>query len=176
MPSRMPHNRLVGQRTSIPGVPVGLHLATRLTVPCSRRRRTVAARPAVRKASLVFQECYQTRVSDEARTKPKSALEFVRLEFIDENGDGPGVRLRNRRSPRSEIIYRDSNRNSKRRCQAGSTSCGVLSVITRQSAAGGAITTSLSSHGLWVKLPIQMTRRNEGSAMFIHKLLSLAFA
>jgi hypothetical protein len=27
VPSRMPHNRLVGQRTSIPGVPVGLHLA-----------------------------------------------------------------------------------------------------------------------------------------------------
>jgi transcriptional regulator with XRE-family HTH domain len=34
------------------------------------------------------------RVSDEARTKLRRALELGGVEFIDENGGGPGVRLR----------------------------------------------------------------------------------
>ena len=34
------------------------------------------------------------RVSDEARTKLRQALETAGIEFIDENGGGPGVRLR----------------------------------------------------------------------------------
>ena len=37
-----------------------------------------------------------TRVSDEARTKLRRALEAAGIEFIDENGGGPGVRLRKR--------------------------------------------------------------------------------
>jgi predicted transcriptional regulator len=36
------------------------------------------------------------RVSDEARNKLKRALESGGVEFIDENGGGPGVRLRKR--------------------------------------------------------------------------------
>ena len=36
------------------------------------------------------------RVSDDARTKLRQALEAAGIEFIDENGGGPGVRLRKR--------------------------------------------------------------------------------
>jgi len=35
-------------------------------------------------------------VSDEARNKLQRALESAGVEFIDENGGGPGVRLRKR--------------------------------------------------------------------------------
>jgi helix-turn-helix protein len=35
------------------------------------------------------------RVSDEARNKLQRALEAAGVEFIKENGGGPGVRLRN---------------------------------------------------------------------------------
>ena len=34
------------------------------------------------------------RVSDDARAKLRHALETAGIEFIDENGGGPGVRLR----------------------------------------------------------------------------------
>jgi transcriptional regulator with XRE-family HTH domain len=34
------------------------------------------------------------RVSDDARTKLQKALEAAGVEFIDENGGGPGVRLK----------------------------------------------------------------------------------
>ena len=40
------------------------------------------------------------RVSSEARTKLRQALEAANIEFIDENGGGPGVRLRNRQKPK----------------------------------------------------------------------------
>jgi transcriptional regulator with XRE-family HTH domain len=36
------------------------------------------------------------RVSDLARTKLRRALESAGVQFIDENGGGPGVRLRKR--------------------------------------------------------------------------------
>ena len=36
------------------------------------------------------------RVSDDARLKLRRALEYAGIEFIDENGGGPGVRLRKR--------------------------------------------------------------------------------
>ena len=36
------------------------------------------------------------RVSDAARNKLQQALESAGVEFIDENGGGPGVRLRKR--------------------------------------------------------------------------------
>jgi hypothetical protein len=36
------------------------------------------------------------RVSEEGRLKLKRALELAGIEFIDENGVGPGVRLRKR--------------------------------------------------------------------------------
>jgi transcriptional regulator with XRE-family HTH domain len=36
------------------------------------------------------------RVSEEARNKLQRALESAGVEFIDENGGGPGVRLRKR--------------------------------------------------------------------------------
>ena len=38
------------------------------------------------------------RVSDDARAKLRRALEMAGVEFIDENGGGPGVRLRKSRS------------------------------------------------------------------------------
>jgi transcriptional regulator with XRE-family HTH domain len=40
------------------------------------------------------------RVSDEARDKLRRALETAGVEFIDENGGGPGVRLRKRQQKR----------------------------------------------------------------------------
>ena len=36
------------------------------------------------------------RVSDQARAKLQRALEVAGIEFIEENGGGPGVRLRRR--------------------------------------------------------------------------------
>jgi transcriptional regulator with XRE-family HTH domain len=41
------------------------------------------------------------RVSDSARTQLKQALESAGVVFIDENGGGPGVRLRKRQQKRS---------------------------------------------------------------------------
>jgi hypothetical protein len=39
-------------------------------------------------------------VSDEARIKMQNTLERAGISFIDENGGGPGVRLRNRQRPK----------------------------------------------------------------------------
>jgi transcriptional regulator with XRE-family HTH domain len=41
------------------------------------------------------------RVSDEARNKLQRALESAGVDFIDENGGGPGVRLRKRHQKKS---------------------------------------------------------------------------
>ena len=41
------------------------------------------------------------RVSDEAQNKLQRALESAGVEFIDENGGGPGVRLRKRQPKKS---------------------------------------------------------------------------
>jgi transcriptional regulator with XRE-family HTH domain len=41
------------------------------------------------------------RVSEEARNKLQRALESGGAEFIDENGGGPGVRLRKRHQKKS---------------------------------------------------------------------------
>jgi transcriptional regulator with XRE-family HTH domain len=40
------------------------------------------------------------RVSENARLKLRRALEAGGIEFIDENGGGPGVRLRKRQRPK----------------------------------------------------------------------------
>ncbi len=40
------------------------------------------------------------KVSDDARSKLRRALEAAGIEFIDENGGGPGVRLRDRQRPK----------------------------------------------------------------------------
>ncbi len=40
------------------------------------------------------------RVSETARTKLQRTLESAGVEFIDENGGGPGVRLRRRQQKR----------------------------------------------------------------------------
>jgi transcriptional regulator with XRE-family HTH domain len=42
------------------------------------------------------------RVSDDARAKLKRALEAAGVEFIDENGGGPGVRLRKPQSTKKK--------------------------------------------------------------------------
>jgi transcriptional regulator with XRE-family HTH domain len=41
------------------------------------------------------------RVSEEARNRLRRALESAGVEFIDENGGGPGVRLRKRQQKRN---------------------------------------------------------------------------
>ena len=41
------------------------------------------------------------RVSDQARAKLQRALEVAGIEFIEENGGGPGVRLRKRAGEKS---------------------------------------------------------------------------
>jgi transcriptional regulator with XRE-family HTH domain len=41
------------------------------------------------------------RVSDEARNKLRRALESGGVEFLDENGGGPGVRLKKKRQKKS---------------------------------------------------------------------------
>ena len=41
------------------------------------------------------------RVSEEARNRLRRALESAGVEFIDENGGGPGVRLRRRHQKKS---------------------------------------------------------------------------
>jgi transcriptional regulator with XRE-family HTH domain len=41
------------------------------------------------------------RVSDDARNKLQQALESAGVEFIDENGGGPGVRLRKHQRKKS---------------------------------------------------------------------------
>jgi transcriptional regulator with XRE-family HTH domain len=41
------------------------------------------------------------RVSDEARAKLQRALENAGVEFIDENGGGPGVRLHKRQQKKT---------------------------------------------------------------------------
>jgi transcriptional regulator with XRE-family HTH domain len=41
----------------------------------------------------------KARASDEARIKLQRALEAAGVEFIEENGGGPGVRLRKRVQP-----------------------------------------------------------------------------
>jgi hypothetical protein len=42
------------------------------------------------------------KVSDEARIALRRALELGGVEFIDENGSGPGVRLRKRQGLKSK--------------------------------------------------------------------------
>jgi hypothetical protein len=41
---------------------------------------------------------------DETGAKIRSALESAGIEFIDENGGGPGVRLKKRQRPRTSVI------------------------------------------------------------------------
>ena len=48
-----------------------------------------------------FEANGEIRVSGEARAKLKSALEAAGVEFIEENGGGPGVRLRKRPQQKS---------------------------------------------------------------------------
>ena len=43
----------------------------------------------------------RARVSEEARNKLRRALETAGVEFIDENGGGPGVRLRKRQQKKA---------------------------------------------------------------------------
>ena len=47
------------------------------------------------------------RVSEEARKKLKRALEVAGIEFIDENGGGPGVRLRKRQQKKHGTANHD---------------------------------------------------------------------
>ena len=44
---------------------------------------------------------FGARVSDDARNKLQRALESAGVEFIQENGGGPGVRLRRRHQKKS---------------------------------------------------------------------------
>jgi transcriptional regulator with XRE-family HTH domain len=46
------------------------------------------------------------KVSDEARTRIQHALEAGGVRFIDENGGGPGVRLRQRQRAKRLLVDR----------------------------------------------------------------------
>ena len=48
-----------------------------------------------------FEGGFGPSVSDDARRKLRRALESAGVEFIDENGGGPGVRLRKRQSKKT---------------------------------------------------------------------------
>ena len=53
--------------------------------------------PTVKRVEAEF----GARVSDDARNKLQRALESAGVEFIQENGGGPGVRLRRRHQKKS---------------------------------------------------------------------------
>ena len=55
------------------------------------------AHPDIRRAELADDETSMTAANDLAIRR---ALEAAGVEFIDENGGGPGVRLRNRQRPK----------------------------------------------------------------------------
>ena len=56
----------------------------------------LAARAGLSLPTVKRVEADLVRVSDEARDKLRRALETAGVEFIDENGGGPGVRLKKR--------------------------------------------------------------------------------
>jgi transcriptional regulator with XRE-family HTH domain len=61
----------------------------------------LAARAGLSLPTVKRVEAGLPRVSDKARTKLRRALEIAGVEFIDENGGGPGVRLRKRHQKKS---------------------------------------------------------------------------
>ena len=61
-------------------------------------KKTVLSVTTIRRAELRDSETSLTSANDRAI---RQALEFAGVEFIDENGGGPGVRLRKRQSKKS---------------------------------------------------------------------------
>ena len=61
-------------------------------------RETALSVTTIRRAELTDYETSMTTANDLA---VRRALEAAGIEFIDENGGGPGVRLRQRRRPKS---------------------------------------------------------------------------
>jgi hypothetical protein len=59
--------------------------------PGLRLRKRPRAKPSIRRAELTDSETSMTAANDLA---VRRALELAGVEFIDENGGGPGVRLR----------------------------------------------------------------------------------
>ena len=68
-------------------------------------RRSLLSVATIRRAELTEDETLMTAANDLA---VRRALEAAGVEFIDENGGGPGVRLRERRRAQSaqEVICR----------------------------------------------------------------------
>jgi transcriptional regulator with XRE-family HTH domain len=60
-------------------------------------RRSLLSVATIRRAELTEDETSMTAANDLA---VRRALEAAGVEFIDENGGGPGVRLRQRRRPK----------------------------------------------------------------------------
>jgi hypothetical protein len=60
-------------------------------------RETALSVATIRRAELADGETSMTAANDLA---VRRALELAGVEFIDENGGGPGVRLRNRQRPK----------------------------------------------------------------------------
>jgi transcriptional regulator with XRE-family HTH domain len=61
-------------------------------------RRSLLSVATIRRAELTEDETSMTAANDLA---VRSALEAAGVEFIDENGGGPGVRLRQRQRPKT---------------------------------------------------------------------------
>jgi transcriptional regulator with XRE-family HTH domain len=61
-------------------------------------RRSLLSVATIRRAELTEDETSMTAANDLA---VRRALEAAGVEFIDENGGGPGVRLRQRRRPKA---------------------------------------------------------------------------
>jgi hypothetical protein len=63
-------------------------------------RRSLLSVATIRRAELTEDETSMTAANDLA---VRRALEAAGVEFIDENGGGPGVRLRQRRRPKRQV-------------------------------------------------------------------------
>jgi transcriptional regulator with XRE-family HTH domain len=61
-------------------------------------RRSLLSVATIRRAELTEDETSMTAANDLA---VRRALEAAGVEFIDDNGGGPGVRLRHRRRPKA---------------------------------------------------------------------------
>jgi ribosome-binding protein aMBF1 (putative translation factor) len=64
-------------------------------------RATALSVTTIRRAELMEEETSMTTANDMA---VRSALETAGVEFIDENGGGPGVRLRKRGQPVRDLL------------------------------------------------------------------------
>jgi hypothetical protein len=78
----------------------------------------LAQESALGLSTIVDFEKFRRHVSDEAVETIRLALERIGVEFIDENGGGPGVRLRKRQSGRHQEAARPSHRRRRKKTRS----------------------------------------------------------